>query len=126
LLKTALLGLAILAVYLVWVAGTRIETAGVICETPVVVEVLNGCGVNGLAEDVGWLLSENGCDIMFIGNADDFQYDESVVVDRSGDRSKAIEVARVLGGKPVVCQVSGSCFVDVTVVVGNDLAEILP
>lgn len=123
-LKMALLGLAILVVYLVWVVGARIESAGVICETPIVVEVLNGCGVGGLAEDIGELLGEHGCDVMFIGNADDFRYEESVVVDRSGDRSKAVEVARVLGEKPVVRQVSGSSFVDVTVVVGNDLAEI--
>jgi hypothetical protein len=115
-----------LGVYLVWMAAARMEEAGATCEAPVVVEVLNGCGVGGIAEDIGGLLSEHGCDIMFVGNADDFEYRETVVVDRSGDRSKAVDVAHVLGEKPIVFQVSGSSFVDVTVIIGDDLGAAPP
>jgi hypothetical protein len=116
--------LILLAVYLAWTAVAQMERAGLICEAPVVVEVLNGCGTRGVADGVGGFLSDRSFDVMFVGNADDFGYCETVVVDRCGDRSKALEVATVLGRRPVVYQVSSSSFVDVTVIVGEDLAGV--
>lgn len=126
LLKVIPLGLAMVAVYLVWTAATDVGGGRIICEAPVVVEVLNGCGISGIADDVAGFLSDKDFDVMFVGNAGDFGYRETVVVDRSGDRSKALEVARVLGRKPVVYQVNSSSFVDVTVIVGTDLPRGIP
>ena len=95
------------------------------CEVPVIVEVLNGCGVSGVADKVAARLRGKDFDVMFVGNADDFNYEETLIVDRSGACSKAITVARALEVENVVQQVRGSFFVDVSVVVGSDMAESL-
>jgi hypothetical protein len=122
LIKAVLLAVAIAGAYF---AGTTLVGTGGdrgVCEVPIVVEVLNGCGVVGIANDVGEILIEEGCDVMFVGNADDFDHGKTLVVDRSGDRSKVQAVASVLPGSGVIYQVSSAFFVDVTVVVGSDLA----
>ncbi len=55
-----------------------------------------------------------------IGNADDFDFESSVVIDRrGGDRASALHVARALGSAPVVLQRSDGCC-EVTVIVGYD------
>ena len=117
-----MLGLAGIVVYWAWIGVSQMEWAGHGCEVPVVVEVRNGCGVRGIAEEVREFLSDRGFDVMFVGNADDFSHDETLVVDRSGDRSKVLAVAAALGASGVIYQVSSAFFVDVTVVVGSDLA----
>jgi hypothetical protein len=122
LVRAILLGLALIAVYFVWVTLSQIGEADPVCEAAVVVEVLNGCGVGGLADEVGDFLRDNGFDVMLLGNADDFTYSETLVVDRSGDRSKAFSVADALGSVQVIQQVSEASFVDATVIIGSDLA----
>ena len=89
-------------------------------EAVIVVEVRNGCGASGLGDRVAAYLKDRGFDVMFVGNADDFDFGETIVVDRSGEWTKAREVARALGGVPVVQQISGGTFVDATVVLGQD------
>ena len=122
LVKALMLGLAIIVVYFAWTTLSQTVSQGSVCEVPIVVEVLNGCGVGGIAREIGEVLIDQGCDVMFVGNADDFDHRETLVVDRSGDRSKAHTVASVLPGSGVIYQVSSAFFVDVTVVVGSDLA----
>jgi hypothetical protein len=121
-LKIILLAAGICAVYLALSGLTQVRREGSICEVPVVVEVLNGCGKSGVAENVAAHLRDLGFDVMYVGNADDFDYGETMVVDRTGDRTKARAVAGALGRATVVCQVSSTFFVDVTVVLGNDIA----
>jgi hypothetical protein len=91
------------------------------CELPVVVEVLNGCGRVGIADKVACHLRDLGFDVMHVGNADDFCYPQTMVVDRTGDLAKARAVTDALGRIPVVHQVTSTFFVDVTVVVGEDI-----
>jgi hypothetical protein len=122
LIKVVGLALAMMVVYFALAAFVGSGDRACVCEVPVVVEVLNGCGVGGIAQDVGEILIDRGFDVMFVSNADDFDYGETLVVDRSGDRSKALAVASALPGSTVIYQVSSSFFVDVTVVIGQDLA----
>ena len=124
-IKTLVLWLTMMVLYFVWTAFAESGDRARVCEMPVVVEVLNGCGVGGIAQEVGELLIDRGFDVMFVGNADDFDHRETLVVDRSGDRSKALEVASALPGSGVIHQVGSAFFVDVTVVVGGDLAASL-
>lgn len=113
----------IAAIYIGLSTGLSREEPDPECEVPVIVEVLNGCGVSGVADRVASRLKDQGFDVMFVGNADDFRYEETLVVDRSGACSKAVTVARALGVGNVIQQVRGSFLVDVTVVVGSDKAE---
>ena len=113
------------AIYIGMSTGFGREDPDPECEVPVIVEVLNGCGVSGVADKVAARLRGKDFDVMFVGNADDFNYEETLIVDRSGACSKAITVARALEVENVVQQVRGSFFVDVSVVVGSDMAESL-
>ncbi|MGD8628613.1 MAG: LytR C-terminal domain-containing protein [bacterium] len=124
-LKVVFLAILAGAIYLAMSTGFSREDPDPECEVPVIVEVLNGCGVSGVADKVAARLRREDFDVMFVGNADDFNYEETLIVDRSGACSKAITVARALGVKNVVQQVRESFFVDVSVVVGSDMAESL-
>ncbi|MGD9140474.1 MAG: LytR C-terminal domain-containing protein [bacterium] len=92
-------------------------------EAVIVVEVRNGCGTRGLGDKVASYLRDEGFDVILVGNAEDFEFKETMVVDRSGEWAKAREVARVLGGVPVVRQISSGTLADATVIVGRDFED---
>ena len=84
--------------------------------------VLNGCG----AKNIGLLTTrylrdpERGLDVVDFRNADSFDYEESIVVDRSGDMGAALDVARMLRIPNVIQQIPETPFVDIIVIVGAD------
>ena len=84
--------------------------------------VLNGCG----DKNVGLLTtrylrdSERGFDVVDFRNADSFDYEESIVVDRAGDMGAAIEVARMLRIPNVIQQIPETPLVDIIIIVGAD------
>lgn len=123
--KVVALLLVLLSAYLGYETACLIDAGGLSGEARVVVEVLNGCGRSGIGERVSQLLSDRNFDVMFVGNADDFKYDRTLVVDRTGDLSKAVAVADALGLGQVISQVNTATYVEATVVVGNDLASLL-
>jgi len=86
----------------------------------ILVEVLNGCGAGGAAHHVAEALRAEGFDVVQIGNAPDFDYPTTVVMDRSGAPDKARRVAEVMGCAHVVRQVSSDAMLDVTVILGAD------
>lgn len=86
------------------------------------VEVLNGCGINGVAGRVGQHLRSLGFDVMAIDNAEAFTYPESIVVDRAGKPEYARHVAVALGIENTIQQINPDLFrlEEVTVIVGRD------
>ena len=86
------------------------------------VEVLNGCGVDGLARIVGRRLRDLGFDVMTLENADSFGFPESIVVDRIGKMSEADRVGDALGIANRIQQIIPDPFriEGVTVIVGRD------
>ncbi len=94
-------------------------------DTSIKVAVLNGCGRSGLASMFSEKLRSEGFDVVngFGENADSFDFDVSVVIDRRGDAmDKAGTVARVLGIEHVMEQRSDDEYLieDVAVVLGRD------
>jgi len=93
------------------------------------VSVLNGCGRPGLATIFTQKLRKEGFDVVngVGGNADSFEFDVSVVVDRHGDRKKAEAVAQVLGIGEILDQRTENPYVieDVVVVIGRDWDTLL-
>ncbi len=94
-------------------------------ETPsdiIQVEVLNGCGVNGVADRFTDYLRENNVDVVKIGNYVQFDIDETMVIDRIGNKANADKVAKILGVKKsnIITQINDDYFVDVTIVIGRD------
>ncbi len=85
------------------------------------IQVLNGCGVNGAGRKLASVLRlARGFDVIDIANADSFDFEQTVVIDRVGDGVAAGRVARVLGDPPIVKQRQSDRSFAVTVIVGYD------
>ena len=90
-------------------------------EREIRVQVLNGCGVPGAGSGMASVLRlAGGVDVVEIGNADQFDYESSLVLDRTGNPALAQRVAQVLDGAPVIRQRLASSPGEVTVIVGYD------
>ena len=86
------------------------------------VEILNGCGKDGMARQVGQHLRTLGFDVMTLGNAGSFNYPETIVIDRAGKPEYARRVAESLGTRNRIQQIVADPFrlEEVTVIVGRD------
>ena len=93
------------------------------------VAVFNGCGRTGLASLFAQKLRDRGLDVVNgLGeNADSFDFDVSVVVDRKGARKKALAVAQVLGIREILNQHSDNPYIieEVVVILGRDWNTLL-
>jgi len=91
-------------------------------------DVQNGTRENGIASRITEFLRKNGLDVVEIGNYKSNEIEKTLIIDRSGDKNKALKVARILGldGRKVIKQLNSSLYLDVTVVIGNDFKELKP
>jgi hypothetical protein len=89
------------------------------------IEVRNGSGTAGAAERVTELLRRRGFDVVDFGNADRFDHERTVVLDRIGRPEYAREVAVAFRGLPIESAPDSSLYLDVTVRIGHDLEEVL-
>jgi len=80
--------------------------------------VLNGCGEEDVGRETLRYLRDLGIDVVDARNAGSFGYEESIVVDRSGDFGAAVEVARMLRVPNVIQQIPETPLVDIIVVIG--------
>ncbi|MGM0506285.1 MAG: LytR C-terminal domain-containing protein [Bacteroidota bacterium] len=89
-------------------------------------EVLNGCGVPGLANRFTTTLRRHGFDVVESGNFDHFNMEETILVSRNGDQGSARRIARALGLPPdrIVTEASGDFFLDATLVIGADFESL--
>ena len=85
-------------------------------------EVLNGCGISGLANQFTSVLRRNGFDVVETGNFDTFDMQETIVISRSYDTENARRVAKALGvhEKNILVEASDDFYLDATVVIGSD------
>ncbi len=91
--------------------------------TPIRIQVLNGCGVKGLTRAVTPALRAKGFDVRESRNAANFDYPQSLVIDRKGNAPLAQAVADSLGidHARVSTEIIGNQLdIDVSVVVGRD------
>jgi hypothetical protein len=95
------------------------DTLGVQERTRFGVDVLNGNGRSGVASDAAGLLRSSGFRVEEIANAERFDYPRTVVVDRTGNRRRAEEIARALGGVDLILQRQDGGH-EIQVVVGHD------
>ena len=91
---------------------------------PIRVAVLNGCGREGLAAVCARKLRSYGFDVVngLGSNADSFDFDVSVVVDRKGNMGKALYCSEKTGIKEIIDQRSDDPYIieDVVIVLGRD------
>jgi hypothetical protein len=84
------------------------------------VEVLNAGGSSGAARGATDRLRDMGFDVVFFGNADSFDRDSSVVLDRAGHVEAARSVADALGIRRVRSEPDSNLYLDVSVMLGRD------
>ena len=87
------------------------------------VQILNGCGVKGLAKIITPSLRSRGFDVRETKNASHFDYKQSQIIDRTGDLERARAVADSLGidSKNVSSEISTNLVdIDLTLIVGAD------
>jgi len=91
------------------------------------VEVLNGCGVKGLASKFTDYLRTQGFDVVITENYQSFDVDSSFVIDRISLKSgNAYRLARSLGisSKLVNAILSDDLAVEASIVLGKDYAKL--
>jgi hypothetical protein len=91
-------------------------------------EVLNGCGITGVAEKFTNYLRQEDFDVVQVGNYSSFDIDNTLVVDRIGNKENAKKVAEALGidYKNVIQQINNDYFLDVSLIIGKDFNRLKP
>lgn len=87
------------------------------------VEVLNGCGVPGVAGKVAEQLQRAGFTVTKQGNAPGFEYDRCQVITRKGNTAAVLAIVKLLKCTDVREEKNGEGLPDVTVIVGRDYSE---
>jgi hypothetical protein len=104
------------------IQNERAEQSAQLISDIIQIEVLNGCGVSGIANAYTSVLRKNGFDVVETGNFDHFDVKNTMIISRSGVMANAYRVADALGVDPlhVIQEESPDFFLDVTVVIGQD------
>ncbi len=95
---------------------------------PLQLDVQNGCGTKGAAARFTSFLRANGYDVVEMKNYKTSHISHTLVIDRIGDLSSARRVASSLGVPEsyIIQQINPDYFVDVSVIVGEDYADLRP
>ncbi len=91
-------------------------------------DVLNGCGISGVAQKFTEYLRRRNFDVVQLDNYPSFDVERSIVYDRVGDLKTAKKVAHALGidEKNIIQQISRDYILDVSVVIGKDYNDLKP
>jgi len=90
-------------------------------------EVLNGCGVLGVADKFTEYLRKKNFDVVQVGNYRSFDIDKTLIIDRTGNAANAEKVAGYLGidESSIIQQINNDYFLDVTLVIGKDYGQLI-
>ena len=91
-------------------------------------DVLNGCGVSGVAQRFTDFLRKRNFDVVQSSNYHTFDVEHSLVIDRTGELNNAKKVAHALGidEKNVIQQINPDYYLHVSVVIGRDFNQLGP
>lgn len=95
-------------------------------EEPPRVEVLNGAGEPGIAETTAERLRSRGFDVVFYGNAEDFDVPSTRVIARSDRTGAARKLAAALRLDSVQSEPRPDLYLDATVILGADWQQHMP
>lgn len=92
------------------------------------VEVMNGCGVSGLADRFTDYLRNENVDVVNTGNYISFDIDKTMIIDRIGNIANANQIAGILGvsSSNVFTQKNEDYFLDVSIIIGRDYYKLNP
>lgn len=91
-------------------------------------DVLNGCGVQGVAQKFTDYLRKRNYDVVQSSNYRTFDVEQSLVIDRVGNRENARKVAQALGidEKNILQEINPDYYLHVSVVIGRDYETLKP
>jgi hypothetical protein len=92
------------------------------------IEVLNGCGVSGIAAKYTDYLRMEGFDVVRTENYETFNVLKTVVIDRRGRIQNGLRIASALGlGEDRVLQETNEAYlIDATIILGKDYRHLTP
>ena len=104
------------------VESERVSQDSVLISNVIQLEVLNGCGVPGLATRFTSSLRRYGFDVVETGNFDNFDMTETLIISRNGNMQNARRVASALGipEERILREESSDFYLDATIVIGSD------
>ncbi len=104
------------------IESERVEQDPVLIGEVIQLEVLNGCGVPGIASRATAALRNFGFDVVESGNFDNFDMTETILISRNGNMRNAERVARALGlpEDRILLEKSPDFYLDATLVLGAD------
>lgn len=104
----------------------RVSADPALVSNVIQLEVLNGCGIPGIATRFTDRLREYGFDVVESGNFDHFNVDKSFIISRSGQMENALRVAKAIGipEQNVIREASPDFYLDVTIVIGSDFESL--
>jgi hypothetical protein len=89
------------------------------------IQILNGCGKPGAAEQFRNYLTDQGFDIIEFGNAGSWNYAHTIVVARTANEPVARDLAKVLNTDNLIHLFDPLAMVDATVFIGKDYEELI-
>jgi hypothetical protein len=97
-------------------------------DTPIRIEILNGCGQAGIARRTKAYLQEKGYDVLSIGDASEHFVRTIIVERRSSNNTNARSLARTLrlDESSVTRHLDSLSPVWVTLIIGDDYVDYLP
>jgi len=104
----------------------RVSADPALVSNVIQLEVLNGCGIPGIATRFTDRLREYGFDVVESGNFDHFNVDKSFIISRSGQMENALRVAKAIGipERNIIREASPDFYLDVTIVIGADFESL--
>ena len=87
----------------------------------VLVEVLNGAGIDGLAAAMSRQLRRHGIDVVYYGTARVDTFTTSQIVVRRGDTVGTGRIREALGAGTVVVELDSQKLLDASVILGQDV-----
>lgn len=106
----------------------RLDPADARASDIIQIEVLNGCGVEGVARSVRDYYVGLGFDVVAVDNYSRMDVEKTFVIDRAGNKETARQVAMALGvpDSTIVVDVKAEYYLDAVVVLGRDYTDLRP
>jgi len=88
------------------------------------VEVLNGTGMSGLANKLAEALRQKGFQVVNVGNADSFNYQETQILDRTEGKQQLVQqIARMVGTSRLQQASKETATTDLTIIIGKNFNQ---
>lgn len=108
------------------IENQRVDQSSNLIGEVIQIQVLNGCGISGIASSFTGKLRRSGFDVVESGNFETFNVQKTFVIDRSGNLENARRVANALGisDDQIIREVATGFYLDATVVIGFDYDQL--